>query len=421
LKTLETIAVAFVLLAAACDEKKGPPPAPPPPTVYVAPVAKRDVPLYIESVGALDGYDNADIRARVRGFLRTQNYKDGSRVKAGDLLFTIEATEYNATVESAKANLERARVARDHNRIQLDRDKGLLKSGMISQQDIDNATANLADTDAQMQAAQAALDTANLNLSYTQIHSPIDGVAGLALVRIGNLVGQDGPTLLTTVSQTDPIRVNFALSEVDYVRYPERFKNLESRNLAWAKKQIAILEAGGTAEGGDPGVEIVLADGSVYPHRGVIVTANRQIDASTGTIQVQALAANPDGLLRPGQYAHARIRRPGEGGHDALVVPEKALISVQGAYSVAVVGAGDKVQRPKVELGPASHGTQIILKGVNEGDSVVVDGVQKVSDGALVVPKPAPETPPAASGSAAAAPAPSSSSPPSQPAAASRN
>jgi membrane fusion protein, multidrug efflux system len=261
---------------------------------------------------------------------------------------------------------------------------------MISQQEIDNATASLADTEAQILAAKAALDTATLNLSYTQIRSPLDGVAGLALVRVGNLVGQDGPTLLTTVSQTDPIRINFSLSEVDYVRYPDRFRHLEARNLAWAKKQLASLEAGGVAEGGDPGIEIVLADGSTYPHRGVIVTANRQIDATTGTIQVQALAANPDGLLRPGQYAHVRIRRT-EAGHDALVVPEKALISVQGAYSVAVVGPDDKVQLRKVELGPASHGEQIILKGVAEGDRIVVDGVQKVSDGALVVPKPVPE------------------------------
>lgn len=381
---------AIFLLAGGCDEKKAPPAAPPPPTVYVSAVAKRDVTLYVEAVGALDGYDNADIRARVRGFLRTQAYKDGSRVKSGDLLFTIEATEYTAAVESAKANLERARVARDRNRIQLDRDRGLQKSGTISQQDIDNATASLADSEAQILAAQAALDTATLNLSYTQIHAPIDGVAGLALVRVGNLVGQDGPTLLTTVSQTDPIRVNFALSEVDYVRYPDRFKNLELRNLAWANKQIAILEAGGIAEGGDPGVELVLADGTLYPHRGIIVTANRQIDASTGTIQVQALAANPDGLLRPGQYAHVRMRRT-DAGHDELVVPEKALISVQGSYSVAVVGVDDKVQLRKVELGPASHGSQIITKGLAEGDRVVVEGIQKVSDGALVVPKPAPE------------------------------
>jgi membrane fusion protein (multidrug efflux system) len=325
----------------------------------------------------------------VRGYLRTQTYKDGSRVKAGDPLFTIEATEYSASVSSAKAALERAKVARDRNRIQLERDQGLSKTGMISQQDVDNATAGLADTEAQITAAEASLQTASLNLSYTQIRSPIEGVAGLALVRIGNLVGQDGPTLLTTVSQTDPIRVNFALSEVDYIRHPERFMNLEKRDLAWVKKQTAILDSGGMAEGGDPGVELVLADGSAYSHRGIIVTANRQIDATTGTIQVQALAPNPDGLLRPGQYARARIRRT-EAGHDELVVPERALIAVQGTYSLAVVGPDNKVQLRRVELGPASKGMQIIAKGVAEGDRIVVDGVQKVSDGALVDPKPAP-------------------------------
>ncbi len=276
------LAVLLALAAASCGGKRAPPGPPPPALVYVAPVVKRDVPLYVESVGALDGYDNADIRARVRGYLRSQAYKDGSRVKAGDLLFTIESTEYAAGVASARAALERARVARDRNRIQLERDQGLLKSGMISQQDLDNATASLADTEAQISSAQAQLDTASLNLSYTQIHSPIDGVAGLALVRIGNLVGQDGPTLLTTVSQTDPIRVNFSLSEVEYVRHPERFRHLEARDLAWARKQLAALDGGGTAEGGDPGVELALADGSVYPHRGVIVTTNRQIDAEHG-------------------------------------------------------------------------------------------------------------------------------------------
>jgi membrane fusion protein (multidrug efflux system) len=405
LRTPEFLSTAVLLLAvASCTEKKAAPVAPPPPTVYVAPVTKRDVPLFVESVGALDGYDNADIRARVRGFLRAQAYKDGSRVKAGDPLFTIEATEYAASVASAKASLERAKVARDRNRIQLERDQGLLKTGMISQQDLDNATAALSDTEAQISAAQAALDTASLNLSYTQIKSPIEGVAGLALVRVGNLVGQDGPTLLTTVSQTDPIRVNFSISEVDYVRHPERFHHLETRDLAWAKKQLASLDSGGTAEGGDPGVELVLADGSTYAHRGVIVTANRQIDATTGTIQVQALAANPDGLLRPGQYARARIRRT-EAGHDEVVVPERALIPVQGTYSVAVVGPDNKVQLRKVELGPAAKGLQIIAKGVVEGDRIVVDGVQKVSDGALVDPRPAPESAPAASSSPPAAPA----------------
>jgi membrane fusion protein (multidrug efflux system) len=312
-------------------------------------------------------------------------------VKSGDLLFTIKATEYAANVASARAALERAKVARDRNKIQLDRDQGLLKSGMISQQDLDNATASLADTEAQISSAQASLDTASLNLSYTQIRAPLDGVAGLALVRIGNLVGQDGPTLLTTVSQTDPIRVNFSLSEVEYVRHPERFRHVETRDLAWARKQLAMLDAGGTAEGGDPGVELALADGSVYPHRGVIVTTNRQIDASTGTIQVQALVSNADGLLRPGQYARARIRRT-DAGRDELVVPERALISVQGAYSVAVVGPDNKVQMHKVELGPAASGLQIITSGIAVGDRVVVDGTQKISEGAIVDARPVPDT-----------------------------
>jgi membrane fusion protein (multidrug efflux system) len=394
LKSSRRAVLAVLFLCLSCDEKKGVSGAPPPPLVYVAPVARRDVPLYIDSVAVLDGYDNADIRARVRGFLKTQGYKDGARVKSGDLLFTIEPTEYIAAAASARAALERAKVARERNHTQLERDQGLLKSGMISRQDLDNATAALADTEAQINSAQAALDSANLNLSYTQMRSPLEGIAGLALVRVGNLVGQDGPTLLTTVSQTDPIRINFSLSEVDYVRHPERFRHLEVRDLAWAKKQIEALDSGGLVEGGDPGIELVLADGSLYGHQGVIVTVNRQIDPSTGTLQVQALAGNPDGFLRPGQYAHARIRET-DAGRDQLVVAERALISVQGAYSVAVVGPDNKVQLRKVELGPAAHGVQIIKNGVAEGERVVVDGVQKVSDGALVDPKPAPEgTPP---------------------------
>ena len=382
------VVISFAALLSNACAKKAPPPRPPA-LVYVAPVAKREVPLYTDSVATLDGYDNADIRARVRGYLRSQSYKDGARVKAGDLLFTIEATEYAAAVASARAAVARAKVLRDHNRVQLDRDQGLRKTGMLSQQDLDNASSNLADAQAQITTAEAALRTAELNLSYTQIRSPLDGVAGLALVRAGNLVGQDGPTLLTTVSQTDFLRVNFALSEVDYVRHRECFTNLDKRDLPWVKKQTAKLDIGGLGEGGDPGVQLVLADGSVYKHLGVIVAANRQIDATTGTITVQALVANPDGLLRPGQYGHARIKRIAAAQKE-LVVPEKALISVQGTYSVAVVGPNNKVQLHRVELGPSTSGMQIVTSGVVEGDRVVVEGLQKVSDGAPVDPQPQP-------------------------------
>jgi membrane fusion protein (multidrug efflux system) len=390
LKALTLLGLCALTLATPCcgESKAAPPTAPPPPLVYVIQVVQRDVPLYAESVATLDGYDNADIRARVRGYLKSQGYKDGAHVTAGTVLFTIEPTEYAANLASARAALARANVARDHSRIQVERDRGLLTSGMVSQQEVDNAAATLADSEGQVEAAKAGLDSASLNLSYTHVQAPIDGVAGLATVRLGNLVGQDGPTLLTTVSQTDPMRINFALSEVDYVRHPERFKHMDARTLPWAYKQFAALEGGNLAEGDDPGVDLVLADSSVYPHKAVVVAVDRRIDASTGTLQVQALVPNPDGLLRPGQYARARVRES-DAGRDELVVPQRALVSVQGTFSVAVVGDDGRVHMPKVELGPASQGVQIVKSGVRVGDRVVVDGVQKVSEGAAVNAQPA--------------------------------
>ena len=405
-------AVLAAAVLAGCEAKKAPPP-PQSPMVRVAPVVRRDVKLYIEAVASLDGYDNADIRARVKGYLKTQSYKDGAPVKAGQLLFTIEPADYAATVEVARAGVTRAQVAQAHNRVQLERDQGLFKTGMFSQQDLDNATANLADADGQIQAAKAQLAQAALNLSYTQVTSPIDGVAGLALVRVGNLVGQDGPTLLTTVSHLDPIRVNFPMSESDYTRYRDVLAHLEQRDLAWARKQFGKLEAGGVTDAGDTGVELVLADGSTYPHRGVIVTANRQIDASTGTIQIQALVPNADGALRPGAYGQVRIKRR-DAGQDVLVVPEKALVSVQGTYSLGVVGPDDKVHLRRVELGASTEGLRVIVSGVAEGDRVVVDGVQKISEGALVDPRPAPPQAPLPSAPAAASgsPGPVASAPP---------
>jgi membrane fusion protein, multidrug efflux system len=395
------ILAALPLAVGSCVESKKADP-PPPPTVYVTTVVRRDVPLFIEAVGTLDGYINAEMRARVRGYLRSQDYKDGSAVKAGETLFTIEPNEYATALASARAALSRARVNQAHSTVQRERDRGLFKTGMISEQDLDNVTATLADAEGQVQAAQAQVAQAELNLSYTQVRSPIEGVAGLALVRVGNLVGQDSPTLLTTVSRIDPIRVNFTMSEVDYVKYPDRFKKLEQRDLAWAKAQFARVEAGAAAENGDRGIDLVLADGSVYPHRGITTSVDRQIDPTTGTIRLQALIPNPDGALRPGQYGHVRIRRE-DAGHDVLVVPEKAFISVQGSSSLGVVGPDNKVQLRRVDVGPAASGMRIVDKGVSEGERVVVEGVQKIADGATVDPKPAPEAPGAQSSVPAAA------------------
>jgi membrane fusion protein, multidrug efflux system len=357
------------------------------PAVVVAPAARADVALFIEAVASIDGYDNAEIRARVKGYLKSQSYKDGAPVKAGQLLFTIEAADYLAAVEVARANVARAAAARGHDVVELDRAQALFKTGMVSQQDLDTASARLADADGQLKAVKAQLDQALLNLSYTKLCSPLAGVAGLALVRVGNLVGQDSPTVLTTVSQLDPVRVNFPMAEGDYLRYRRVLGHLDRRDLAWAKKQFSRIKASGVTDEGDPGVELVLADGSAYAEPGVIVAANRQIDASTGTIQIQALVPNSEGVLRPGAYGRVRIRR-NDAGRGALVVPEKALVNVQGKYSLGVVGSDDKVHLQQVEVGPSSHGMRIVEKGIHEGDRIVVDGVQKISEGALVDARP---------------------------------
>jgi len=369
-----------------CAESKAKPAGPPPPpAVQVAPVVRQDVALYNEAVGSLDGYVNAEIRARVRGILQAQRYKDGAMVKAGQVLFTIDPSEFRIAVESAQAALARAETARSHNKALLARRTELGASNVVSKQEVEDADAAARDAEDQVRTAQAQLQSAKLNLSYTEIRSPVPGVAGLAQVRVGNLVGQDGPTLLTTVSQVDPIRVNFPMSEVDYVKSADRLKQLDGRDLAWATKQFAKMTAGGAAD--DDTLELVLSDGSVYPHKGVIVAANRQVDASTGTIQLQALFPNPGNVLRPGQYGRVRLRRR-DVGANALLVPEKALIQVQGTYSLAVLGEGNKVSIKKVEVGPTAGTSRVVTSGVKAGDRVVAEGVQKVSDGITVVPQP---------------------------------
>jgi membrane fusion protein (multidrug efflux system) len=387
------VAFAAVSLAAAagCGPAAAPKAAAPPPTqVVVDTIIQRDVPLFQEAVGTVAGYVDAEIRARVRGFLEKQLYKDGGRVTAGQVLFTIEGTETEAALASAKANLARAQTAQLHNKAQLERKQALSKSKVVSEQELEDAVASAHDSDNQVEAARAQVRQAELNLSFTKIRSPLTGVAGLALVRPGNLVGQDGPTLLTTVSQLDPVRVNFPMGEIDYVKAAATLRDLDRRDLAWARKQFAGLAAagktGGNNEAGDPGLELVLADGTTFAHRGVVVAANRQVDAATGSIQLQALFPNPDGLLRPGQYARVRMRRPSAGA-STLAVKESAIIQMQGTASLAVVGPDNRVHLRKVEIGPSAGALRILTGGVTAGERVVVEGVQKVSDGQLVAPQ----------------------------------
>jgi membrane fusion protein, multidrug efflux system len=373
-------ALLIVVAVAGCEDSKVKPAAGPP-HVTVAAVARREINLSIEAVGNLDGYVNAEIRARVRGVLQAQRYKDGAAVKQGQPLFTIDRAEYAAALDAAKAAVARAETAAAHNKAQLERRKDLGAARVVSRQELEDAEASANDADAQLKATTAQLRQAELNLSYTEIRSPVSGIAGLAQVRVGNLVGQDGPTLLTTVSEVDPIRVNFPMSEIDYVKAAERLKQLDGRDRAWAEAQFKKMDAGQAL---DDALELVLADGSVYGHRGVIVAVNRQVDATTGTIELQALFPNHDGVLRPGQFGRVRMRRR-DVGAQALVVPEASLIQVQGTYSLAVVGADNKVKLHRIEVGPSVGTSRVVTSGVDLGDRVVVDGVQRATDGAAVV------------------------------------
>ncbi len=386
LRLLLSTTAGFALLAG-CGKK--PPAAAAPPEVGVVQVVQRDLPIYAEAVATVSGFIDAEIRARVPGFLEKQLYEDGAVVKEGQVLFTLEKTDYAAAVATAQATLTRALASQEKSKPSLERNRQLAKEGVVSQQELEDAEAQDRDAGGSVAQARAQLRQAQLNLSYTDVRSPIDGVAGLALVRLGNLVGQDSPTLLTTVSQIDVIRVNFPLSEVDYVLAPDQVKKLSHRNASWARAQFARLERGEATDDGETGLELVLIDGKPYPHRGVVVAANRQVDATTGTIQLQALFPNPDRLLRPGQYGRVRMRNEQVSG-GALVVPERSLSQIQGTYPLAVVGPDDKVQLRPVKVGPSAAGLRIVTEGVKAGDRVVVDGLQKARDGVKVVPREAP-------------------------------
>jgi membrane fusion protein (multidrug efflux system) len=375
---LKTIAI--ILGFAACNEAHSTTVEPAPPVVVgVAAATRRDVPLYLDEIGSLDSYSNVDIRARVRGYLIAQDFKDGARVAKGASLFRIEPDQYAANGESAAAALSRARVAVDKSQLDVDRGRALRQAGVISQQDLDHDEAALRDAQGQVRAGQAEAALASLDLRYTTIHSPIEGVVGVPRVRTGNLVGQDGPTLLTTVSQLDPMRVDFTVPEAEYLRHPEWFADVDQRDLSWAQAQFASHSAT---------IELDLADDSVYPYRAVIVTLDRTVDNATGTAHVQALVPNPHGTLRPGQFARVRLPRTSE-GQGLVVVPETALVSVQGKFSVAVVGADHVVKIVPVELGPSIDGGAVIRRGLEGREQVVVEGLQRVRDGVVVTPHPA--------------------------------
>jgi membrane fusion protein (multidrug efflux system) len=358
----------FLIAMAAC-RKTAAPPAPPPPVVQVADVEQTDVPLYREWIATLDGFVNADIRPQVEGYVREQAYREGTHVGRKDLLFVIDSRNYKAVADQAKASLDRNIAALEKARLDVKRDRQLIAQQTIPRQQLDNDLTAELEAAAGVESSRATLAQAQLSRGWTQVTSPIDGIAGIALAQVGSLVSAS--TVMTTVSQVDPIKAQFNISEVEYLR--------SAQGNHWAEP----------ARGDDPLLDLVLDDGSTYPHRGTVVVTNRQVDPRTGTIAVQGAFPNPGNLLRPGQYG--KVRAAIEIRKGALVVPQRAINELQGAYQVGVVAPDGKVEVRTVRAGVQVGNQLVVEEGLQAGDKVIVEGFVQVRPGMLVRATPAPE------------------------------
>jgi RND family efflux transporter MFP subunit len=377
---------------------------PTPPDVEVATVEQKDIPVYREWIGTLDGQVNAVIRSQVTGYLLTQDYSEGSFVRKGQLLFQIDPRPLQAAADQARGQLAQAngQLAQAHaqyqqsqaqlasaeanqRKAQFDEDRytPLAKERAVTQQDLDNAvqnnisakaqvkvaTAQVEATKAQIQAAtaaveaaKAALEAANVNLGFTKLYSPIDGIAGTAQTQIGNLVSP-ASNAVTTVSTLDPIKVTFAVSEQEFLRLSKQRKPSDPV----------------------PPLELTLADGTVHPYEGRFAFTGRQVSQGTGAIEATGLFPNPGNLLRPGGYGKVRV--PVETLHNALLVPQQAVSELQGSFQVAIVDRNNAVNIQAIKVGDQIGSSWVILDGLKAGDRVVVDAIEKVTTGMHVNPK----------------------------------
>jgi len=372
---------AAALAQLACGEKTAATAAPP--EVYVAEVTQRDVPVTMELVGQTRGVQDIEIRARVEGYLDKVAFSEGSFVAKGALLYQIDPKQYEAALANAKADLATAQARLTKTNTDVNRLTPLAKQQAVSQQELDNAVAFQEAARAQVDAQKAAVDKAALDLGYTQITSPIDGLAGTTQVKAGALVGRGESTLLTTVSAVDPILFRAGISEAEALRISKRVEETGRR-----LRDTTV-------------VELVLADGTVHPHKGRIDTVERAVDPTTGTLMVQFAFPNPEKVLRPGLYGRARFVSETKTG--ALLVPQRAVSELQNLYSVAVVGEGNKVTFRNVKVGPRVDSLWVIDEGLKPGEKVVVEGLQRLRDGVVVSPKPMEAAKVASSGAAAEA------------------
>lgn len=364
IRTARILVACFLIVAGvACSKDEAPPP-PPPPEVQVAEVIQKDVPIYVELVGSTLGSEDVEIRSRVAGYLVSINFTEGSFVRKGQLLYKIDPQPFQAALDQAKANLATAQAALEKTDNDVARYKPLAQQQAVSQQELDNALSAQQAARAQVDANKAAVAQAQLDLGYTNITSPVDGVIGTTQQKVGSLITR-GVTLLNTVSQINPILFRCSIAEAEYLRIARR-----------------------SQQSGKPGdkidnVELILADGTIFSHKGRLDAVERAVDPTTGTLTGQFIFPNPERLLRPGQYGKARLVI--ENKKDALLVPQLAVQEIQGLYSVMVVKPDSTVEQRMVKADERVGNSWIIDSGVKPGEKVIVEGIQKVQPGVKVV------------------------------------
>jgi len=371
-KTLVLVTSLSIFLLACNEEKKAPAP-PPPPEITVIETKAEDVPLFLEFVGQTYGLKDITIRARVEGFLEGIHFKEGSWVKVGDLLYTLESQPFEEKVATRMSGVAEVKTMLAKNKGDLDRIEPLAKINAVSKSDLDAAQAAYDASLSSLEAARANLRAAKIELSYTKIMSPINGIIGKTEAKVGDFVGKDpSPVILNTVSQVDTILVNFFITETQYLEF-QRFK---------AKTEPT--EAYGREEGAEGKFELYLIDGTRYDHLGILNFVDREVDTTTGAMLVQASFPNPEQLLRPGQFTRVRIQA--QVVKDTILIPQRSVMEIQGLYSVFVVDSDNKVTTREVTVGPKVGSSWMITEGLNPGEKVVYEGLQKVKDGSTANP-----------------------------------
>jgi membrane fusion protein (multidrug efflux system) len=360
----------YLLLAlVSCGSK--PKPTAPVPVVQVATVIQKDTPIYSDWVATLDGSVNAQIQPRVSGYIIKQNYVEGSIVEKGRVLFEIDPRPFIAELDHAQAQLAQAEAQLSKTKLDVERDTPMAEAHAIARSQLDNDIQAKLAAEAQVKAAKADLEQAELDLEFTKVTTLISGVAGIAQVQIGNLVG---PTsVLTSVSQVDPIKAYITVDEQTYTDFHRRFPS--EQLVAEQRKRMKL--------------QLIMSDGGVYEHTGTISFADRQVNPATGAIRIASLFPNPNNLLRPGEFGRIRLSAKTQIG--ALLIPQRAVIELQGSHQVAVVGSDNKVSIRAVTVGERVGNLWIVTEGLKPGERVVVEGLMKVKDGSSVQIAP-PET-----------------------------